>query len=45
MSVGMEAHPESVHLKDWMDDLGKKAEASGSAGALDALKGLGYVGD
>jgi hypothetical protein len=45
LKVGMEAHPESVHLKALMDDLGKKAEASGSAGALDALKGLGYVGD
>jgi hypothetical protein len=45
LTAGMAAHPESPHLQVLRDDLGKKAEDSNSAGALDALKGLGYVGD
>lgn len=45
LEVGMKAHPESPHLQALLTELGKKAESSGDAGALDSLKGLGYVGD
>ncbi len=45
LTAGMEAHQESPHLQALRDRLGKMAEASGDAGATDALKGLGYVGD
>lgn len=44
LEVGLATHAESPHLKALKDELGKKAEASGDAGALDSLKGLGYVG-
>lgn len=44
LQAGMESHPESVHLKALLEELGKKAESSGDASALDSLKGLGYVG-
>lgn len=45
LEVGLESHPESPHLKALLNELGKKAESSGDSGALDSLKGLGYVGD
>lgn len=45
LTVGMEAHSESPHLKLLLTDLGKRAESSGDAGLLDQLKGLGYVGE
>jgi hypothetical protein len=45
LQAGMAAHTESPHLKALMDDLGRKAENSGDSGALDSLKGLGYVGE
>lgn len=44
LKVGMEANPESLHLQALVKELGDKARSSGSAGALDSLKGLGYVG-
>lgn len=44
LTVGLAAHPESVHLAALRNDLGKKAEASGDPSQLNALKGLGYVG-
>lgn len=44
LKAGMEANPESVHLQALMKDLGDRAKSAGSAGALDSLKGLGYVG-
>lgn len=45
LEAGLQAHPESPHLLALRNELGKRAEASGDAGALEALKGLGYVGD
>jgi hypothetical protein len=45
LEAGIAAHSESPHLQALLTDLGKKAESSGDAGALDSLKGLGYVGD
>jgi hypothetical protein len=45
LTAGMQAHPESPHLKALMDDIGKRAEASGDESTLASLKGLGYVGD
>jgi len=44
LTAGMEAHAESPSLKGLMGKLGDMAKSSGSAGALDALKGLGYAG-
>jgi hypothetical protein len=44
LAKGKETHPESKHLDALMVELGKAAEQSGAGGALDALKGLGYVG-
>lgn len=44
LQAGMKSNPESVHLQALLTDLGKKAEAGGDAGALDSLRGLGYVG-
>ncbi len=45
LSAGLEQYPDSEHLKKLLGELGKMAEASGGGAALDALKGLGYVGD
>jgi hypothetical protein len=45
LSAGIALFPESPYLVALRDALGKKAEASGDQGALDALSGLGYVGD
>ena len=45
LKVGKEKFPESPHLDTLGDQLAKKAQSSGDAGAQDALKGLGYVGD
>jgi hypothetical protein len=45
LEAGMAAHSESPHLKALVSELGKKAETSGDSGALDSLKGLGYIGD
>ena len=44
LKVGMEANPESLHLQALVKELGDRAKSAGSAGALDSLKGLGYVG-
>lgn len=44
LEVGLTAHSESPHLKALMLELGKRAESSGDTGALNSLKGLGYVG-
>lgn len=40
-----ELYAESPHLAKLVDDLGRRAETSGDAADLEALKGLGYVGD
>jgi predicted Zn-dependent protease len=45
LKAGIAAHPESPQLQALLAKLGKMAEASGSADQLDALRGLGYVGD
>lgn len=45
LEAGKKAYPESVHLDALGKDLVKRAQESGDAGALDSLKGLGYVGD
>jgi hypothetical protein len=45
LEAGMKAFPESPHLLALRNDLGDRAKASGSSEALQALKGLGYVGD
>jgi tetratricopeptide (TPR) repeat protein len=45
VKAGIDAHQESRQLEALVVKLGKMAETSGSAGQLDALKGLGYVGD
>lgn len=44
-SAGKEAFPDSAPLDKLIQDLGDKAKESGSSEALEALKGLGYVGD
>jgi tetratricopeptide (TPR) repeat protein len=45
LEVGKKAFPESPHLDALGKDLFNRAKASGDEGALDKLKGLGYVGD
>ncbi len=45
LTVGIEAFPESPHLVALRDALGDRAKASSDGGALEALKGLGYVGE
>jgi len=45
LEAGTKAYPESVHLDALGEDLAKRAQESGDEGALDSLKGLGYVGD
>lgn len=45
LEAGLAAFPESKALADLRKSLGDRAKASGDSGALDALKGLGYVGD
>lgn len=45
LEVGKRAFPESLHLDALGKDLANRAKASGASGALDKLKGLGYVGD
>jgi tetratricopeptide (TPR) repeat protein len=45
LGAGLERFPDSDHLTKLRDRLGKEAEESGDSGALDTLKGLGYVGD
>lgn len=45
LSAGLEAHPESVHLQALVTQLGDLAKKTGSAKELEALAGLGYVGD
>jgi hypothetical protein len=44
LDAGMKAFPESPHLKALGNDLQQRAKSSGATGALDSLKGLGYVG-
>ena len=44
LEVGKKSFPDSPHLEKLVELLGKKAEA-GDPAALEALKGLGYVGD
>ena len=43
--AGMEAFPGSTHLETLVQRLGDMAASTGSSAALDALRGLGYVGD
>jgi len=45
LAAGMLRYTESPKLEALRDQLGKEAEASGDSSALDAIKGLGYVGD
>jgi hypothetical protein len=45
LAAGMQRYTESPKLIALRDQLGKEAETSGDSSALDAIKGLGYVGD
>jgi hypothetical protein len=45
VSAGIEAHPESPHLIALRDKLGDQATAAGSEGALETLRGIGYLGE
>lgn len=45
LEAGKAAFPESQHLDALGKELVNRAKESGDAGALDALKGLGYVGE
>ena len=45
VSAGIEAHPESPHLIALRDKLGDQARATGSEDALEALRGIGYLGE
>lgn len=45
LAEGKTAYPESAHLDKLGEQLRKQAEASGDSSALDALAGLGYVGE
>ena len=45
LEAGKAAYPESTHLDALGARLVEQASQSGDSGALDALKGLGYVGD
>lgn len=45
VTAGTQMFPESPHLGGLIDKLGDMAQASGDSEELDALKGLGYVGD
>jgi tetratricopeptide (TPR) repeat protein len=45
LEVGKQAFPESPHLDALGNQLVDRAKQSGDSGALDKLKGLGYVGD
>lgn len=44
LEAGKKVYPQSAHLDSLGKDLVKRAKESGDSGALDALKGLGYVG-
>jgi hypothetical protein len=45
LDAGLKRFEGDAKLKEAMDKTKLAAESSGDAGALDALKGLGYVGD
>jgi len=45
IGAGKERFPDTEHLDKLAHRILEEAEASNDAGALDALKGLGYVGD
>jgi len=45
LAKGKEQYPESAHLDKLGARLAEDAQKSGDSGALDALRGLGYVGD
>jgi tetratricopeptide (TPR) repeat protein len=45
LEAGKTTFPNSQHLDALGKDLRARAKASGDSGALDKLKGLGYVGD
>jgi len=45
VTVAKADYPESKVLDALVQALGDQAKAAGAAGALDSLKGLGYVGD
>ena len=45
LAAGMERYQESPKLVALRDTIGDEAKASGDSSALDAIKGLGYVGD
>lgn len=43
--AGKERYPDSAHLDTLIERLGDQAKAGGDSEALEALRGLGYVGD
>lgn len=43
--AGKERYPDSAHLDTLIKRLGDQAQAGGDSEALEALRGLGYVGD
>lgn len=45
LAAGQVVYPKSTQLDALGKDLANRAKASGASGALDKLKGLGYVGD
>ena len=45
LEKGKEEYPDSAHLDKLGNRLADEAKKSGDSGALDRLKGLGYVGD
>lgn len=45
LAAGMERYKESPKLVALRDAIGDEAKSSGDSAALDAIKGLGYVGD
>jgi len=45
LNAGMQMHKESPQLAELLERLGDMAKESGNSETLDALKGLGYVGD
>lgn len=45
LKAGKEAHPDYPKWQDLIQRVGKQAEKAGDQGALDALKGLGYIGE
>ena len=45
VDAGIQAHPETPALMTIMEMISEEAKKSGDTGALDAMAGLGYLGD